>query len=163
MAKNKNKLVVEINLLVGKRELRFALNICLCLLNNRTWICKYLTNTGYDLQKAQKKGQLVFFDVLKIAHSSYLADATSAPVIDVHPSSGYDPSLDQFYYEIRQRLNQFQDPTSSRPCFIFIDKLSLLLYLNVKLSQVVTFTQKMQQLVEDKDACLGKNSIKTNK
>ena len=119
---------------------------------------------GYDLLKCQKKGQLIFYDVLKSAHLSYLNDpqnnSNTNHVLDFHSESS--KTLNELFKVLKAKVEEFTD--KSKPLIIIIDKLSLFLSLGVKLSQVIKFTQSLQMLAEEKDASLGniqKLSIKS--
>ena len=109
---------------------------------------------GYDLLKLQKKGQIIFYDVLKNAHISYLNDETYSPNADIFDfHSKETKTLSNIFNIIKQKINQFLDKT--RPLFLIIDKLSVFLSLGVKLPAVVNFLLSVQSIVVQNKGCLG--------
>jgi KaiC/GvpD/RAD55 family RecA-like ATPase len=110
---------------------------------------------GYDLLKLQKKGQVIFFDALKNAHNSYISDSNCSDtenIFDFH--SDLATTLIRLLNVIEQKITQFEN--KARPLVVIIDKLSLLLSLGAKLSNVVNFLIHLQISVKDKNGTLGK-------
>ena len=110
---------------------------------------------GYDLLKLQKKGQAIFYDVLKNSHMSYMCDANHSEIADsiFDFDTNLTRAIPRLSSAIKQKMNEFKD--QSIPSFVFIDKLSVLLSLNVKLSSVISFIIDLQFFVEEKNGSLG--------
>ena len=118
---------------------------------------------GYDTLKLQKKGQLVFFDALKNVHESYLTESTtnsdSNDIFDFQ--SNLEDASTRLSRTIEIKLKEFDD--HSRPLYVIIDKLSLLLSIGVKISKVIRFILRVQHLVQQQNGTLGKiNNHKHN-
>ena len=110
---------------------------------------------GYDLLKLQKKGQAIFYDVLKNSHMAYMCDANHSEIADsiFDFDTNLTRAIPRLSSAIKQKMNEFKD--QSIPSFVFIDKLSVLLSLNVKLSSVISFIIDLQFFVEEKNGSLG--------
>ena len=111
---------------------------------------------GYDILKLQKKGQLIFFDALKDVHQSYLIEPTLNSnynnIFDFQ--SNLEDASARLARTVEMKISEFED--TSRPLYVIIDKLSLLLSIGVKASKVIPFIVRVQHLVQEQNGTLGK-------